>query len=237
MLKKFSEFRKYWCEERAIVELDAKNPGLKQLIELIAFENKQNDGKYHSTRHMIYVASIANWLLDQELYQSRTPDSNAASIPMIVACLMHDFKHSVGEKSDNENIEVACMNVPVILNRVFNPDPNTVKKIEHYIHLTEYPFKEENEPQTLLEAIIRDADLLYALTDNIAERTDILIKLQREIETGQSLRGIESTQEEKAAARIPSALSEAQKKFYSTCTMYTNVGSLIMEEFLNEQFI
>lgn len=224
MLKKFSEFRKYWEAERAVQELEAKVEGFETLFTLVSAENKQNDDKYHSTHHMLYVASIAKWLLEQELYGSKHKNmlSEAA---LYIACMLHDYKHSVGMNDDDHNIEIACINLPTITSRVWQMPVAVLNLSEKLIQTTRYPFLEERYPSSILERVIRDADLLYALTVDPVERYYILSKLQQEMECKLPV--------EQRSNMSVEELSALQLKFYSTVEMFTDTGIAIMEEFLN----
>lgn len=225
MLKKFSEFRKFWCVERAVAELEAKVEGFETLYKLVAVENKQNDGKYHSTRHMLYVASIANWLLEQELYGSKHK-SMLSEAALYIACMFHDFKHSVGAHDDDHNIEIACINLPTLTAKIWQMPLSVLNLTEKLIQTTRYPFLEERYPNSILERVIRDADLLYALTVDPVERFMILSALQKEIEFKLPV--------EQRSNMSVEELSELQRKFYSSVEMFTDTGGAIMEEFLNE---
>lgn len=224
MLAKFSEFRKYWCVERAITELEAKVEGFESFYQIVAHENKQNDGKYHSTRHMLYVASIANWLLEQELYGSKHT-SMLSEAALYIACMMHDFKHSVGAKDDDYNIEIACINLPTITARVWQMPPTILRLAEKLILTTRFPFMEERYPESILERVIRDADILYALTEDRVERFHILTQLQREIEY--------KLPEDKRSNLSVEDLSAIQRNFHRNVEMFTDTGGAILEEFLN----
>lgn len=186
------------------------NLGLKTQWEIIRNTNTSgSDKNYHSNDHMEQVFIIAQWLLITNEVRPNTA--------FTLSCLMHDYDHSLGKESDAVNIKNALKGVDDLLRNKYHG--SILLNIKEFIKITQYPFLEENEPKTIFEAALRDADLMYAMTDNKPKRLEILRKLSIEIHGHANFTDAE--------------LIEQQRKFWSTAKMYTTQGREVLQWFID----
>lgn len=115
-----------------------------------------NSCPYHNSLHAAHIADCALSLAKQE---SVTNDNGR--LELLFASLMHDARHSGGELPDSENVKNA-ISAARIIHGVFELglDLDIVTRL---IAVTEFDAAAQkfvHEPETKLEMIIRDADLL-----------------------------------------------------------------------------
>ena len=188
------------------------NLGLKTQWEIIRNTNTSGSAKnYHSNDHMEQVFIIAQWLLSANEVRS--------SVAFALSCLMHDYDHTTGKESDEVNIKNALKGVDDLLSNKYHWA--ILLEIKNLIKITQYPFLEENEPKTLLEAALRDADLMYAMTEDQTKRLEILRKLSIEIHGHANFTDAE--------------LISQQRKFWSTAKMYTAQGREVLQWFIDNE--
>lgn len=209
MLERYLKFRAS-LNNSALVRAMLNEAKLLTVWEYLSVLNPSSAGRnYHSSRHMLEVWAIACWIAESE---SIKLDKNIQ-----LACLMHDYDHSLGKFDDDHNIERACAGVDKVL--ADYPGLN-LEKIKVHIRKTRFPFLSENDPQTLDEACLRDADLLYAMTEG-DDRIKILTKLLLEVGRKEFVMG--------------EALRE-QTEFWRSCVMYTETGRRIQRYFTDLQY-
>jgi len=199
-----------WAYNAGVIE----NLGLKTQWEIIQNTNTSGDAKnYHSNDHMEQVFIIAQWLLITNGVKSNKT--------FALACLMHDYDHTVGKESDVVNIQNALNGVDDLLTNKYHG--YILVEIKRLIKITQYPFLLENTPTTIFEAALRDADLMYAMTDDKIKRLEILRKLSVEIHGHADF-----TDDE---------LFYQQQKFWSTAQMYTDQGREVLSWFIEHEGI
>lgn len=141
-------------------ELDAL--GLRSVWRFILARNPSGGLPYHGNRHLLHVARQALTLQTQQ--QGHSPLRRRV---LGLAGLFHDFNHSGGELTDQENIEQAIAGFHEFLaedSLVFNrreDRESIIVNVERLIRITEYPYTKT--PVTFLEKCLRDADLLALL--------------------------------------------------------------------------
>jgi len=169
---------------------------------------------YHNVHHCISVMLLAD-----KLYSVITGNATANS-PLIWAAITHDARHSLGKENDDVNIANAIEVMQTYFGEIrsLRPSFNQAKRL---ISITRYPFLPENEPVDLLEFCMRDADLMYAMHPNDLESRKILECLTFEM-TGKGF----DTHMDYVNAR------EKQIEFFAGCTMYTDIGKAVCQEFI-----
>lgn len=118
---------------------------------------------YHNWKHMSHVTDIAMQIATH-LNMSTIDKYN-----LFIACMFHDYGHSLGTYTDSYNINVACLKVKSIFNNHTLSALNTLDKhneseIIDIIKATQYPFV--IKPETVSEKIIRDADLTMSMSND-----------------------------------------------------------------------
>lgn len=171
---------------------------------------------YHNDDHCISVMILAD-----RLY-SEISGENTAHYALVCAAIAHDANHSLGKLSDDQNIERALD----VVSDYFAPRSSRnlrsfLLEVQRLISITRYPFLPQNEPKTLAEKCIRDADLMYAMHPDELESRKILERLTFEM-TGKGF----NTSSDYLNARAK------QVEFFSGVTMYTEIGEAVRQEFL-----
>lgn len=190
--------------------------GLDGLWKAIVAENKAVDLPYHNTEHLFGVAHISR---DIALAEGYEPES--AYIKMIItAGLIHDVNHQgSGRAPDvtniNRSIEWFEQHVASLtpLSKEHNFFVTFGERIKETIKVTEFPFV--HTPKNKMEAIIRDADLLWSYQREAARIVNG--NLYKEVCHGQ---GKAIPFEEWLAYNT---------KFYTTSQWFTQTGRAVAE--------
>jgi hypothetical protein len=104
---------------------------------------------------------------------------------LLIAAAMHDFNHSADKAAnDSENIEAAIAGLHQAQKHLLASSspilPNEATDAEHLIRITEYPYT--TNAQTLVEKIMRDADLMMPYLPTPAVKS-LFVGLKEEMET------------------------------------------------------
>ncbi len=138
---------------------------LQLQYDYISYLEKHNLGKdnpYHNLEHCYTIAirSVEGAIVNS----ASTIDQRR----IFLSALFHDFNHSAGKLTDNQNISLAVEGLQQFFNIELDNHSdkelfgeNALSEMEKIIQVTEYPFI--HEPKTLLEKIIRDSDLMQYL--------------------------------------------------------------------------
>lgn len=125
------------------------NDTLKAAFKYVVDNNSGWDNPYHNNQHLMCV--FDNVMMLASYNNLGMEDKTILGI----AALFHDFNHSGGELTDNENIKLAVKGLTDFSSEYIHYD-----KIVNLIELTEFPHK--RPPSTMMEEIMLDADLMVA---------------------------------------------------------------------------
>jgi hypothetical protein len=136
------------------------NPLVFQKVD-INLNVSDNLKSYHNWKHMTHVVSVCMQLANY--YKLNLIDRYT----LFISAMFHDYKHSFGQHNDEINIDIAIYNLTqkIYPQNVYALNVTRIHKhkwIKPTIEVTKYPF--DNEPITLIEKIIRDADLTMCLS-------------------------------------------------------------------------
>ncbi len=119
----------------------------------ILFNHSRNlQQPYHNFRHMTHVL----WLCYSACGFYRTQFSGREMRDLLIAAMFHDFDHGGMLGNDDLNIERAIRGFK---KHAARHDLHRVEHIAALIRVTEFPHQKPSDELTLLEQIIRDADL------------------------------------------------------------------------------
>lgn len=121
------------------------------LMRTFIARNKSSTIPYHNNYHAFCM--VLNCYDASKFYEL----ANSETRDLLIAALFHDFNHSGGEYLDTENINRALLGYTECC-LIKNIIPSEV--VKKLIIVTEYPYKKD--PDTLLEKVIRDADLMQS---------------------------------------------------------------------------
>lgn len=192
----------------------ARSFGIEGAFDHILRVGDENNLPYHNPKHcttvMRYAFDIAMMLRASD--PSSLSDNEVRYL--LCACLYHDFAHT-GLNPDVNNIEIAVTNMRAGLTSLCETEftEHDLDTIEGIIRVTEFPFV--HEPKTLLQQIIRDADLMQPMdVDNIETVMD---GLRAEVN---AKFGIELTREQ---------FYYKQVEFMNSVRMYTTPARMMYE--------
>jgi hypothetical protein len=128
------------------------NLDLQQIIDFIDERNPSAKAPYHGAKHIAAVVSLVYEAARfHNLNERFTKD-------LVVAAAMHDFNHSGGASSDQQNIKAAIEGLNTIRMDQHNWLSVDFSHVKQLIEVTEYPYV--RKATTLFEHIMRDADLM-----------------------------------------------------------------------------
>ena len=130
-----------------------KNEILSLALKYILENNKGSINPYHNNYHLLNVFR-SSMKLSIHL-------ENKIITEIGLAALFHDFNHSGGKLTDNENIKLAISGLSdfhIDNSQLFIDKDIDVENSYVLIDITEFPHK--REPETIQEQIIRDSDML-----------------------------------------------------------------------------
>jgi HD superfamily phosphohydrolase YqeK len=119
-----------------------------------------NKNPYHNNKHILFVFSFSIFLFD--LYKKELNLSNKDRHLLGVAALFHDYNHSGGKLTDEENIELAIKGLKKFIKD--NSIDINEDEIINIIKCTEFPHKDIKLSE--LQKIIRDADTVGGIMDD-----------------------------------------------------------------------
>lgn len=131
-----------------------KDEILSLALKYVLENNKGENNPYHNNYHLLNVFRSAMKLTIGHLESKDVTEIG-------LAALFHDFNHSGGKLTDDENIKLSITglanfhidNVQLFIDKGIDVGNSYV-----LIDITEYPHK--REPETIQEQIIRDSDML-----------------------------------------------------------------------------
>ena len=172
---------------------------------------------YHNWIHAVSVVHAATKLIASVGIARR--DERESVDDFLLACLMHDARHSQGESPDSTNIQRAKEAVRTLN---LGLSDKRLEFIDSLIDVTEFDRDKKcfvREPSDAFTSIIRDADLLGFMYPTWPKQ---LAGLFRELGLGGEV---------KDAIPVEQRLNEAldllkqNAEFINTCTFYTLLGS------------
>ncbi len=143
---------------------------LDDYLKTVLTESKSNNAPYHNINHVLcmvkntYIIGQVEGLGKNEI---RT---------LVISALFHDFNHSEGKKSDDENIKTA---IKAVKKYILEKDKDIEDDIINIIKATEYPYVIEDKDLDMSQKVIRDSDMLQTLEDNFVHQ--ILFGLSKEL--------------------------------------------------------
>ena len=146
---------------------------LQQAFKYIMDNNTSNHAPYHNLSHMLFVMEQcyeASWFHDL---------NEEDKLTLLFAALWHDYNHSQGELSDEENIKNAQWEVIYFCSEN-NLSTEFSTAVCEIIKATQYPYVIPTKDLTLSQAIIRDADLLQMTQDDWFQH--VIIGLSKEMQ-------------------------------------------------------
>lgn len=132
---------------------------LQQSITLTSASNP-----YHNNFHALCVFYNAMKIVD-DINKTYTTISWHQARALGIACLFHDCGHDGGKFNldDNDNVRTATNKAWEYL--IEHDDKKLFGTVEMLIEATEFPHK--SEPSSILEKVIRDADLMMIFEPNL----------------------------------------------------------------------
>ena len=189
--------------------------GLKDVWTWIEDNNVGTPNPYHNTQHMMTIALNAFRIYQSEALLTGETQELYGHVKVLVAGMLHDFNHSGGDYSDDENIENAIRDgldkMAGTLDAKFGTGFSD--EVERLIRCTEYPFV--RQPHSLAAKALRDADLLQSIEPNGV--TLILEGLRSEM---QVRLGKQITVQE---------MYEGQIKFLEAAELFTQTGQALWD--------
>lgn len=136
-------------------------------------ENSVQQGYYHDSAHMFAVAIEAD---EMAVHYGLNEETRQA---LFLASIYHDYGHSYGKQKDIFNIHKAighfldhCQKYDFVANLQIKQE--TIPIICNMIMCTHYPFV--NEPCNYAASILRDADLLMSIQQDVQYFADGLTR-------------------------------------------------------------
>lgn len=99
---------------------------------------------------------------------------------LLIAALFHDFDHTAGKYDDMVNIKIASVTIAALKGAglLQAADEEVIRGL---ILVTQYPFV--HEPQSVMQRIIRDADLMQPYEEDNVKLVKQYLGLKKEVET------------------------------------------------------
>jgi hypothetical protein len=135
-----------------ILEIINKYDSLKKALKFIILTNDSNYAPYHNLNHLLTVTKYTYNALN---YMDMLKDDKTEAL--LLAALLHDYNHSMGEKKDDYNITKAKKGIKKFIN---DEDLKLdIDFIDSIIDATQYPYVIDEKDLDIYQKIIRDADM------------------------------------------------------------------------------
>lgn len=133
---------------------------LEYYFELLLTKNSAITNPYHNIFHTITV-------FVNSYHMAKSENCSEEQIrTILIAALFHDFNHSGGKKSDQDNIKEAISFFEKHSKESDSVNDNVIEIIKS----TEYPYTINEKDLNLEQKIVRDADLTQMYTDNFLQQ-------------------------------------------------------------------
>lgn len=148
---------------KAGVDILSRKYGFTEFLDYFRKKNHSNDLPYHNEYHSYQM--VLN-CFEGAQYQNISNDHEIKIL--LIAALFHDFNHSGGKLSDADNIKIAITGLYTANDCYELLNADSLNQCIKCIQYTQYPYI-DTVPDTTLQCIIRDADLMsvYEETDSI----------------------------------------------------------------------
>lgn len=186
-----------------------KELNLENYLKILLKYNNSNDLPYHNFYHHLCVMKNC-----YEICQGLDlGEINGEELRLLCkAALVHDFNHSGGKFKDEVNVQNA---IEAFWYNFPNEKSENIKIINEIIKATQYPYVIEEKDLTLLQMIIRDADLLQVCEDNWLQQ--IIFGLKNEMNIN-----------------LETILKES-KDFWSNINFHTSIATNKLDKFKNNR--
>jgi len=183
-----SQFR--LMQHHELVSYIFRSNGVEDYLDYFNAHNPSSDIPYHNKYHTYCMALN---VYEASLYYNLSIEARRA---LLVAALFHDYDHSGGRKTDDINVAIAANNLVDAhkqLVEIYRTQP--VSDVgDHFAHLTpkelidaietllitKYPY--DGPPVTMLQKIIRDADLMQVYEEDADRLRQQFLGLKAEME-------------------------------------------------------
>lgn len=161
-IKNFEEF--YGIEALDII----KKFNLGNYLKIVIKESKSNNAPYHNLNHVLCMVKNIYIICNNEDVKKEDIQT------LIIAALFHDFNHSQGKKTDDENIKIAIK----ACNKYIEEENLRLNVID-IIKATQYPYVIDEKDLSKNQLIIRDCDMLQTFESNFIQQ--VLLGLSTEL--------------------------------------------------------
>jgi len=146
------------------------SPVLSKAFKYIINNNTSNNAPYHNLHHMVTVTKCLF-----EGYGQYKDVLNADYDNIMLSGMFHDMNHSMGEESDELNVQYAIDAFLDFYNDNLELLKGSVDKemVKSMIKATQYPYVIADEDLTLNQQLIRDSDLMVVLEPDWFQNTMI----------------------------------------------------------------
>ncbi|MDR0860690.1 MAG: hypothetical protein LBO09_07100 [Candidatus Peribacteria bacterium] len=138
--------------------------GIADTFVYLVVHNEGNCNPYHNLNHHFSVFE-ACYQISEKCRKNGKTISKQEQIILLEASLFHDFFHSAGKLSDDINVSNSCSEYQSFReNRSKRPySEEEVAKVCSLIKTTEFPFIKQDCELSLVEKILRDADVVQSV--------------------------------------------------------------------------
>lgn len=142
--------------------------GFDQYLKFFIEKNTALKAPYHNFFHTCCVIENCIHIVTHESIYNKNNSENKNTDLRALVCsgLFHDFDHSQGKKSDEENINIA-------INAFLSTSKETAEfneKVISLIEATQFPYVIEEKDLTWEQKIIRDADIMQMFEPNYLQQ-------------------------------------------------------------------
>lgn len=183
-----------------------KKYGLEFYLKCFLENNTAINAPYHNLYHTFCVIENCYKIAKDENISK--PEIRL----LLLAAIFHDFNHSQGKRYDEENVKMARKK---FMNFSTESDDVNIEVIE-LILATQYPYVIPDEDLSLLQKIIRDADMMQLFEKNFIQQLWIGL-LQQELDKSKK------------------DAIEMQLKFMKSIKFYTPYAQRISNELLQNR--
>jgi HD superfamily phosphodiesterase len=148
------------------IEIIRYDKTLQSAFSYIIKHNKSNYLPYHNLNHLLTVLKYSDMIAQgEEVYFDQR-------LPIHLAALFHDVNHSGGKNPDSENIKKAILTFSDFCEST-EVSKEVQRDVVDMIEATQYPYVQPESTLSLIQKIIRDADMMQAFEYNWINQTTL----------------------------------------------------------------
>jgi len=152
-----------------VINLISNDALLKKAFNYLINHNQSKKAPYHNNKHAMFLCDSIHEILSED--NTGEDIDYTEKRELYLAAIFHDFNHSQGLRTDDDNIRVAINEFLLFTKRddvkpIIKNEPIELVKVIEIIQATRYPYIIPSKELTYQQKVIKDSDINHILELN-----------------------------------------------------------------------